>query len=91
MVTWHPSAKSHDGGMVHQIIDADKEWSGGDDLLNTLCEITKANDEDLLEALMSMHDKETVALRKTLQRVFATLDAVQSELDAMDNESLHLD
>jgi hypothetical protein len=40
---------------------------------------------------MSMHDKETVALRKTLQRVFATLDAVQSELDAMDNESLHLD
>jgi hypothetical protein len=50
-------------------------------ILNTLCEISKANDEDLLEALMSMHDKETVALRKTLQRVFATLDAVQSELD----------
>jgi hypothetical protein len=46
---------------------------------STLCEISKANDEDLLEALMSMHDKETVALRKTLQRVFATLDAVQSE------------
>jgi hypothetical protein len=60
MVTWHPSVKSHDGGMVHQTMDADKEWSGGDDLLNTLCEISKANDEDLLEALMSMHDKETV-------------------------------
>jgi hypothetical protein len=30
----------------------------GDDLLS------KADDEDLLEALMSMHDKETVALRR---------------------------
>jgi hypothetical protein len=57
---------------------------------STLCEISKANDEDLLEALMSMHDKETVALRRRLYNE-CSRHWMRCNPNAMDNESLHLD
>jgi len=89
-VSWHPSVKLHDGGVVGTI-DIPDGSDHDDDLIHTLCEISKTSEDDILEALLSMHEEETNELRALMNRAFKTLDVVQAELNAMNDGPLYID